>query len=722
MKLSKRGLFWLLGLVSFAILLLFSQPLGAQAATNYHAKDYTTAASVINGPDFKHADTIQIQYQMSFGDTAFKAGDTVTIDMPANLEPRTVGATFDVTDAVTGTVIGTGVVGGDGQVVLTMNSAIEGKTNVKIDVNLGMKYRYDDLGEQDVVFDTQDGQDTSVINMVANEANMSKKGTIDKENGTIKWTLLVDRREITMKNLSIADTIGDHQQMIKGIEVYNGEWSSANTYKRRDKLSDDAYQVNYSDNGFDLKFNDTVSNLVVIDYYTKITDTELIDQNYHFKNKAVMEWGGGTSGGKNSEEANGKVYEKVVNGGSGTGDLSSSSSSNSSSSNNSSDVDSCSDHSSSDSSSAVDSSSDDSSSKNSSDVDSSSDHSSSESSSAVDSSSDDSSSNNSSDVDSCSDHSSSDSSSAVDSSSDESSSNNSSDDDSRSDHSSSESSSAVDSRSDHSSSESSSAVDSRSDHSSSESSSAVDSSSDHSSSESSSAVDSSSDHSRSESSSAVDSRSDHSSSESSSAVDSRSDHSSSESSSAVESSSDHSSSESSSAVDSSSDHSGSESSSDVNTSSESSDNTTTEPDNGHQTGDIEDPEDNTAVYPDIDEDTGTIDVDGGFDSNYDGSTTSNSTNSSKPLKDSTSSVFTSTPANTTTGQDGADQTPAADTKKSSAKTTVSESDALTPSTPNQVAKLPQTNEAKMDSQALRSVGILLGVLTLGAGALIRHWF
>ncbi|MBA2818017.1 cell surface protein [Lactiplantibacillus plantarum] len=602
MKLSKRGLFWLLGLVSFAILLLFSQPLGAQAATNYHAKDYTTAASVINGPDFKHADTIQIQYQMSFGDTAFKAGDTVTIDMPANLEPRTVGATFDVTDAVTGTVIGTGVVGGDGQAVLTMNSAIEGKTNVKIDVNLGMKYRYDDLGEQDVVFDTQDGQDTSVINMVANEANMSKKGTIDKENGTIKWTLLVDRREITMKNLSIADTIGDHQQMIKGIEVYNGEWSSANTYKRRDKLSDDAYQVNYSDNGFDLKFNDTVSNLVVIDYYTKITDTELIDQNYHFKNKAVMEWGGGTSGGKNSEEANGKVYEKVVNGGSGTGDLSSSSSSNSSSSNNSSDVDSSSDHSSSESSSAVDSSSDDSSSNNSSDVDSSSDHSSSESSSAVDSSSD------------------------------------------------------------------------------------------------------------------------HSSSESSSAVDSSSDHSSSESSSAVDSSSDHSSSESSSAVDSSSDHSGSESSSDVNTSSESSDNTTTEPDNGHQTGDIEDPEDNTAVYPDIDEDTGTIDVDGGFDSNYDGSTTSNSTNSSKPLKDSTSSVFTSTPANTTTGQDGADQTPAADTKKSSAKTTVSESDALTPSTPNQVAKLPQTNEAKMDSQALRSVGILLGVLTLGGGALIRHWF
>ncbi len=282
MKLSKRGLYWLLGLVSFVILLCFSHTTVAQAATNYLAKDYTTAASVINGPDFKHADTIQIRYQMSFGDTAFKAGDTITIDMPANLEPKTVGATFDVTDAETGEVIGTGVVGADGKTVLTMNAAIEGKTNVKIDVNLGMKYRYDDLGEQDVVFETQNGPETSVINMVANEANMSKKGTMDKENGLIKWTLLVDRREITMKNLSIADTIGDHQQLIEGVEVYNGEWSSANSYKRRDKVSEDAYQVNYHENGFDLKFNDTVSNLVVIDYYTKITDTSLIDEKLSF--------------------------------------------------------------------------------------------------------------------------------------------------------------------------------------------------------------------------------------------------------------------------------------------------------------------------------------------------------------------------------------------------------------------------------------------------------
>jgi hypothetical protein len=83
-------------------------------------------------------------------------------------------------------------------------------------------------------------------------------------------------------------------------------------------------------------------------------------------------------------------------------------------------------------------------------------------------------------------------------------------------------------------------------------------------------------------------------------------------------------------------------------------------------------------------------------------------------------VFTSSPANTTT--ENQNQTSAPATKKSSAASTVSQGDALTPSTPSQPAKLPQTNEAKTDSQALRSVGILLGVLTLGGGALIRHWF
>lgn len=269
LKLGKRSCYWLLGLVSFVLLFVLSQAMPAQAATNYDAKDYTTSASVLNGPDYKHADTVQIEYNLAFGDKALHAGDTITVDLPENLRAKTVGDVFDVTDEETGQVIGTGKVTSDGKVVLTMNENVEGKTNTEIRLNLATKYRYEDTGEKDVVFNLENGgSSNSVINIVSNEANLSKKGTMDVENGRIKWTILVNRQELEMEGLSIADTIGDKQTMIEGVEVYNGKWSSQTTYKRADKISEDAYNVKYTDNGFNLDFNDKVNNLIVIDYYT----------------------------------------------------------------------------------------------------------------------------------------------------------------------------------------------------------------------------------------------------------------------------------------------------------------------------------------------------------------------------------------------------------------------------------------------------------------------
>ena len=337
MKLGKRSCYWLLGLVSFALLFILSQAMPAQAATNYDAKDYTTSASVLNGPDYKHADTVQIEYNLAFGDKALHAGDTITVDLPENLRAKTVGDVFDVTDEETGQVIGTGKVTSDGKVVLTMNENVEGKTNTEIQLNLATKYRYEDTGEKDVVFNLENGgSSNSVINIVSNEANLSKKGTMDVENGRIKWTILVNRQELEMEGLSISDTIGDKQTMIEGVEVYNGKWSSQTTYKRADKISEDAYNVKYTDNGFNLDFNDKVNNLIVIDYYTKVTEPELMNSGYHFKNQALMEWGGGTNGDRSKEEANGKVYDKNENSGSGGGTSSSSSSSSSISSSSSS--------------------------------------------------------------------------------------------------------------------------------------------------------------------------------------------------------------------------------------------------------------------------------------------------------------------------------------------------------------------------------------------------
>ncbi|WP_143462518.1 collagen binding domain-containing protein [Levilactobacillus enshiensis] len=317
---KKNNQVWqlLIGLVSLVVLLVVST-VPVKAATNHKGAEFTTSAKVTNGPDFKHADTIDIQYKLDFGSTPIHNGDTITLDLPANLKAKTPGDTFDVLDT-DGTVIGKAVVN-DGQVVMTMNNALEGKTNDKLTVNLATKYRGDDSGEKDVVFDLKDNQtSTSVINIVTNEANLSKKGVL-QDDGTIKWTILVNRQEIIMKNLEITDTIGDHQEMIHGVTVSNAYWVDATNYKREKPAMTSAdYQITYTDQGFTLKFNDTVSNLVTIDYYTKVTEPSLIHSGYKFKNKAIMTWGGGTSGGKHSEEANGKVSSSTGNGAIGGGD------------------------------------------------------------------------------------------------------------------------------------------------------------------------------------------------------------------------------------------------------------------------------------------------------------------------------------------------------------------------------------------------------------------
>lgn len=321
MKLNSKAWRLLIGFFSLVFLLVVSQTATpAKAATNYNGADFTTSASVTNGPDFKHADTIDIEYNLNFGSTPIHSGDTITLDFPENLKGKTPGDTFKVYDE-SGTVIGEAVVSDKG-VVITMNDALEGKTNDKLTLNLMTKYRYEDTGEKDVVFPLENGgNSTSQINIVANEANLSKKGTL-QDDGTIKWTILVDRREIEMKNLDIKDTIGPNQEMIHGMTVSNGHWENTTTFKREKPAMTEGkdYNVTYNNDGFDLSFNDTVNNLVIVDYYTKVTDPSLIDSGYKFRNNALMTWGGGTSGTKNSEEANGKVSSSKGNSGSGSGD------------------------------------------------------------------------------------------------------------------------------------------------------------------------------------------------------------------------------------------------------------------------------------------------------------------------------------------------------------------------------------------------------------------
>lgn len=322
MKLNSKVGRLLIGLFSLVFLLVVSQvATPAKAATNHNGADFTTSASVTNGPDFKHSNTVNVEYDLSFGSTPIHAGDTITLDFPENLKGKTPGDTFDVTDE-DGTVIGKAVVSDKG-VVITMNDALENKTNAKLKLILATQYRYEDTGEKDVVFPLENGgSSTSQINIVSNEANLSKKGTLQND-GTIKWTILVNRRELEMKNLDVTDTIGANQEMIHGLTVSKGTWQNTTTYQREKPALTEGtdYDVTYNDKGFDLSFKDTVNDMIVVDYYTKVTDPELIHSGYKFRNNAVMTWGGGTSGGKNSEEANGKVSSSTGNSGSGSGDV-----------------------------------------------------------------------------------------------------------------------------------------------------------------------------------------------------------------------------------------------------------------------------------------------------------------------------------------------------------------------------------------------------------------
>jgi len=318
LKNNRKLLKWLIAFVGILAFILTGQPAVSAHAASINGNTYVTSGKVLNGPDFKPADTINVAYHLEFGEEPLHNGDVITVSLPSNLSSAKTD-TFDVTGP-DGTVIGQGkVTKGGNSIEVTLNDKVEGLSNKELDLSIATKYNGDDYGEQTVTFPNQDHD---VINIVPDDANLSKKGEI-QDNNTVKWTVLVNRRELELKNLKISDTIGENQTMIKDVTVSNAKWTS-NTKFKREKPALTAgtdYTVSYKDDGFDLAFNNTVSNLVTIDYYTDIVDPSVIHDGYVFRNQAMMTWGGGTSGGSHSEIANGKVSTTGKNSGTGTGDV-----------------------------------------------------------------------------------------------------------------------------------------------------------------------------------------------------------------------------------------------------------------------------------------------------------------------------------------------------------------------------------------------------------------
>ncbi|MDT6979840.1 collagen binding domain-containing protein [Levilactobacillus zymae] len=315
MRNNHRFTKWLIALVSLLALVVCGRTTHAQAAT-IDGSPYVTSAKVTNGPDFKLVDTINVEYHLEFGSTALHNGDKITIPLPDNLK-SSKESTFDVTGPDGETVIGTGhVAKGGNSIEITLNEKVENLDNKVLDLKIATKYAGTNYGEQDVNFPNNHHDK---INIVEDLANLSKKGVI-QDNNTVRWTVLVNRQELEMKNLKVEDTIGAHQTMIHDVTVSKAYWVSPTSYKRETPaLAADEYTVNYTDEGFTLKFKDTVNDMYAIDYYTKVDDPSLIHSGYVFTNQATMTWGGGTSGTPNSEKANGKVSTSSTNSGSGNG-------------------------------------------------------------------------------------------------------------------------------------------------------------------------------------------------------------------------------------------------------------------------------------------------------------------------------------------------------------------------------------------------------------------
>ncbi|HIW71318.1 MAG TPA: hypothetical protein H9875_01695 [Candidatus Levilactobacillus faecigallinarum] len=319
MKNNRSVIKWLIMLVSMvAMVFLGQQQVTAQAAT-IDGSSYVTSAKVLNGPNFKVNSTINVEYHLEFGDTPLHSGDVISIPLPDNLK-SSKSDTFNVTGPDGKTVIGTATVAKGGNTIeVTLNEKAEGLTDKVLDLKIATKYNDKKFGEQPVNFPNNI---TDQINIEPDLDNMTKKGTIQDDN-TIKWSVVVNRQNLTMKNLEIADTIGPKQTMVPPVKVSEAYWVDdivGGTYIRENTpVSADDYTVTYSDSGFNLKFKKPVEQMVVIDYTTKITDTSVIDDGYVFTNDAQMKWGAGTNGGPNLDNASGKVSTTSKNEGSGNG-------------------------------------------------------------------------------------------------------------------------------------------------------------------------------------------------------------------------------------------------------------------------------------------------------------------------------------------------------------------------------------------------------------------
>ena len=273
-----------------------------------------TSGSIYNptNKDYSYSSNVPLEYHYdsSYLDQPLKNGDTLTIEIPAPLTVKN-GDTFDIKDD-DGNVIGSAVLTpGSNNLVITFNEEVEKLDHVSGDINLdgciGIDKDKGQIGQNDVNFPTVNGNQTSdLIIRPSSENDISKKGVLGTDedgNAIVTWTILANRNELNLKELSVTDIMKDSNLEpidMDSIVVQKAVWKDKDTgvYSRKDVV--DNYTVTPSGNGFTLDFNNPEPNqMYAIRFQTKLKDPSQATDGTVFKNSASMEasYGGSGSGG-----------------------------------------------------------------------------------------------------------------------------------------------------------------------------------------------------------------------------------------------------------------------------------------------------------------------------------------------------------------------------------------------------------------------------------------
>lgn len=316
------------------VILVFSNQTTTTKAANYTSSDMITSAEITD-PNYNYGYSSNVGLTYTYDTTGFdlQPGDTLTIDLP---EPLTVRSDdpFNVTDNH-GNIIGKGELVAPGQIVITFTDEIKDLSDVtgtfNISSGVGVDKNKGQVGSQDVKFPIKDNQtQTSNLNIKpSSSSNITKKGTLGTDadgNAIVTWTILANRNNLDLNNMTVSDTVTDSKlTYVKGsVVVREATWKDKDTgiYSKGSVVNTpNDYTIAEKDNGFELAFNNSGDQMYAITFQTILKDSSQATDGSVFKNDASMtgsQTGNGNGDGSFEDAASAKVTGNT-NSGSGNG-------------------------------------------------------------------------------------------------------------------------------------------------------------------------------------------------------------------------------------------------------------------------------------------------------------------------------------------------------------------------------------------------------------------